>query len=298
MRMLVTGASGFVGAHLCQLASANHEVFGVYFRTPLRLNGVNPVKADLRVARGWEVLDRVDADVVIHVACKIKAVPLGKGDPESPAEAAVRENRQMMDGILRLGKPVIYASSTVVHWEEDTPYARIRREDERRLEDSGIPYAIVRPSAPYGPRLVNHKPGHKESFHTLVDWVRHMPIVPVIGSGKYRRQPVHVHDFARAIIRLAEIGLPNRAFEAGGANALTFDEIIDVIGKKVGRGDKVRKLHLPVPLFVKMAGFNKEFDPTLVAAIEEDEVADPSALTEFTGVAPRLFEDGVRSLVG
>lgn len=292
MRLIVTGGSSFVGAHLCRVAaSRGHDVFALHHSTDLLLNGVTPVRVDLRRQRDVGVLQRLDADAVLHVACKIRAMG-AKG--EDPAEAAARTNRDMMDKVLALGLPVLYASSTVVHWSQESPYARSRREDEARLAASGLPWAVVRPSAPYGPRLATHQPRHAESFHTLVDLVRRSPVVPVIGDGKYRRQPIHVDDLSAAMLALVEGGLPDAAYDAGGAAPLSFDDIIDRIAATLRR--RVHKLHLPKALFVQLARYSPDFDPHLIAAVDEDELADPSALEAATGLTMRGFEQGVVDL--
>ncbi len=293
MKLLVTGGSSFVGAHFCKAAAHDHDVVAVYNTNKLRLNGVTPLHSDLRRPRDLSRLEALEVDAVVHIACKIKARTASKEQDASELAASI--NRQMMDAVLALGKPVVYASSTVVHWNRDTPYARSRREDEQRLRDSGLPFLILRPSAPYGPALANHQPRHKESFHTLVDLVRSLPIVPVVGDGQYRRQPLHVDDFSAAILAFLDQGLPDEAYDIGGGDALAFDEVIDTIGRALGK--KVRKLHLPKALFVGMARFSPDFDPNLIAAMDEDEVADPTAMTAACGVAPRSFAEGVRDLV-
>lgn len=294
MRLLVTGASSFVGAHFCRVAAREHQVLGLHHATPLRLPGVSPVRADLSRPRDLRRLQELDFDAVVHLACKIKG-RAAKG--QDPAEVAVDLNQRMMDAVLSLGRPIVYASSTVVHWAKDTPYGRGRREDERRVAGSGLPWAVVRPSAPYGPRLVTHQPRHRESFHTLVELVRRSPVVPVIGDGRYRRQPVHVDDLSAAILGLLTRpgGLPGQAFDAGGAQALSFDDLIDNIARALGR--RVCKLHLPRAVFVQAARFSRDFDPSLLDAVEQDEVVDPSALAAASGVQPRPFSAGVRDVV-
>ena len=291
MKLLVTGASSFVGAHFCRAAARQHTIHALYYSTPIQLNGVTPHRIDLRTKRDVARAAALDFDAVVHIACRIRGWPK---DGETSGEAALRENRAMMDAVLSFGKPIVYASSTVVHWQQDTPYARSRKEDEQRLRDSGLPWATLRPSAPYAHALTHHQPGHRESFHTLVSLVRSSPVVPVIGNGKYRRQPIHIDDFSACILALLDNGLPNQAFDAGGAEALTFDEIIDTIARHANR--KVRKLHLPKALYVQVAKLSPDFDPDLISAIDEDELADPSALIAATGVHPRGFTEGVRSL--
>jgi nucleoside-diphosphate-sugar epimerase len=104
-----------------------------------------------------------------------------------------------------------------------------------------------------------------------------------------------VDDFSDAILRLLESPLPNRAFDAGGLNALSFNEIIDVIAAAMNT--RARKIHLPQSLFVQMARFHQEFDADLIRAVDEDEVADSIELMKETGIRCRPFSEGVRCLI-
>lgn len=291
MRILVTGGSSFVGAHFCLRAAAAHEVHAIHHRTSLRLNGVVPVRLDLRRERDRARVAESGADVIVHLAAKIRTV---EGE-DPPGKAAMELNRLMMDAVLAAGKPVVYASSTVVHWTQTTPYGESRREDEARLRKSGLPYAIVRPCAPYGPALSTHQPGHRESFQTLASLVRNSPVVPVIGDGKYRRQPIHTADLSDAILALIDRGLSGQELDAGGADALCFDEIVDTMAHAMGRS--VAKLHIPKALAVKLSKLTPNMEPSLLGAVDTDEIADPGPLTAATGVHPRSFADGVRDLI-
>ena len=283
MRLLVTGGSSFVGAHFCRRARGAHQIYAIHHTTPMAMGGVTPVKADLRLRRDRRRLAGLGVDAVVHLATKVK----GKQAPD--------QNRQMMDAVLGLERPVVYASSTVVHWSTPTPYGDSRREDEARLVASGLPWATLRPSAPYGPVLPNHRPGHRESFHTLVDWIRRSPLVPVIGDGEYRRQPVHVEDFSDGILALLAEPLPNQAFDVGGADALSFNRIIDLIATALGRSG--RRIHLPKSLVVQLANVHDNFDADLIRAVDEDELADSGPLSAQTGVQFRAFSDGLRCLL-
>lgn len=275
MRILVTGASGFVGAHLCLAAAGAHEVWGLHHATALALPGVTPVRADLRRGNAIARLRGLRPDWIVHAACKIKG----------PGAAAA--SRQMMDTVLSVGAPVLYLSSTVAAWERPTAYGEARRTEERLLRESGLPYAILRPSAPYGPRLAHHRPAHTESFHTLAALVRRSPVVPLIGHGRYRRQPVHVRDLARAALDLLARGGHPAPLDAGGPAPLSFREIIAQIGAAFGR----RPLLLPVPkaVFVRLAALRPDFEPALIDAVDTDELADPGPLSALLGWSPRPF---------
>ena len=282
MRLLVTGASSFVGAHFCRDAALSHRVLGLYHQTPLSLYGVAPVRCDLRHPAAVDRMKALEPDVVVHLACKV----MGKGVEET--------NRRMLDVVLALEKPVLYGSSTMVHWSSDTAYARSRREDEQRLEASGLPYAVLRPCAPYGPRLASHSPRHTESFHRLADWVKRWPVVPVIGNGATLRQPVHVGDFNAAALALLESGLDGTAYDAGGPRAMRMDHLVDVLAEALSVD--TQRLHVPPALFGLGARITGGFEPELLAAFTTDDIVDPAPLTAATGVTPRPFAKGVLDL--
>ena len=71
MRILVTGASSFVGAHFARMAALEHEVIALHHQTPLMLNGVTPFRCDLRHPAAQERLSALHADVVVPLACKV-----------------------------------------------------------------------------------------------------------------------------------------------------------------------------------------------------------------------------------
>jgi nucleoside-diphosphate-sugar epimerase len=282
MRILITGASSFVGAHFARLAALDHQVIGLHHQTALALNGVTPIRCDLSHPAALQRLEALKADVVVHLACKVMG-------PKAPVLG-----RRMMDVVLALGLPVLYASSTMVHWPVDVAYANARREDESRLVASGLDHAILRPCAPYGPRLLAHTPRHTESFHTLANLVRRSPIVPIPGDGKYRRQPIHVEDFCRAGLALVEGGLKCQALDAGGGDALSMNDLVRTLGTAMGRNPRI--LHLPGVFNTLVGRFRPELDPDLLNVFDTDDVADPTAMTAATGVVPRCFADGAVDL--
>ncbi|MEC7946178.1 MAG: NAD(P)-dependent oxidoreductase [Myxococcota bacterium] len=277
MRLIITGGSSFVGAWTCLRAARSHSVFALHHSTALRLPGVTPVRTDLRRARDVRRLGGLGADAVLHLAAKVKGT-------DAPAV-----NRAMMDAVLSLGLPTLYLSTTVVHWDHPTPYGVSRREDEARLAASGLPYAVLRPSAPYGPRLIGHRPSHTESFHTLAGFVRR-GVVPIIGDGRYRRQPVHVDDLSDAMLALVARGLCGQTLDIGGGDALRFVDLVDALAASQGR--RVLKLSLPKRLFVYAAARSRDFDPTLIDAVDADETVDNGPLMAATGLVPRVFVDG------
>lgn len=289
MRLLVTGASSFVGAHVCLLArDQGHQVYGVHWSTAMTLPGIRAARIDLSqesAAKDLAALPQPDA--VLHLACKVMGT--GDGSKRTPA---MELDRKMMDRVLEMGLPTIYASSTCVHWDGTSGYAEQRREDEDRLASSGLPWATLRPSAPFGARLVGHTPGHAESFHTLADMVAKSPVVPMVGRGTAMRQPIHVDDFGGAMLALLEQGpLPDQAFDAGGAEALPFKEIV----RRIGHHLDTHRLRVPVPLrlLTLAARLRPDMDADLLSTADQDDLADPAALEAATGLSMRGFDPAV-----
>jgi NADH dehydrogenase len=269
MRILVTGASSFVGAHFCtQAARAGHDVLGLWRNTPMLLDGVKSIPADVTSFSPAKV------DVVVHLAAKVMA-------PD-----AREQNRRMLDAVLAWGFPLVYASSTMVHWPRKNAYAESRVEDEARVMASGQKWLVVRPCAPWGPAHATHRPTHTESFATLATLVRRAPFVPVPGSAEVLRQPVHVDDFNGAILALLDRGVWNAAFDAGGPEAITVREIIERIA-----GERhVRIVQVPEPI-AKVAGrFLKNFSADTLATFATNDTVDPTPLRMASGILPRRFD--------
>ena len=276
--LFVTGASSFVGAHFCRLAAAEgFKVRGLWRNTRLALPGVEAVQGDVAS------IDDPRADVVIHLAAKVMA------------DDAQEQNRRMLDRVLGWRRPLVYASSTMVHWPLEVAYAASRREDEARVAASGLDYVIIRPCAPYGPALAGHQPAHKESFHTLVDWVRRLPAIPVVGNARYRRQPVHVDDFNGAILALLDQDRagPNwrRAYDADGPDPLTMRELIRILGGNAGRL-WTPLLRIPTSAAWLAAHAVPNMRPDLVRTFAMDDAVDPGPLQAASGIVPRTFEIG------
>jgi len=99
-RLLITGASGLLGANLVLAAHEEHEVIAVYHRHPIELEGVQSVSADLcQPGRSMELFDRYKPDWVIHCAADTSIDEI-----ESDPERAYRMNRDMAGNVAKVAK--------------------------------------------------------------------------------------------------------------------------------------------------------------------------------------------------
>jgi dTDP-4-dehydrorhamnose reductase len=70
-KLLITGASGFLGWHICQLAQGKWDVYGTYFSHKIDIPGVTPVKTDLRnFAEIKQLYSEIHPAAIIHTAAQ------------------------------------------------------------------------------------------------------------------------------------------------------------------------------------------------------------------------------------
>jgi len=101
----------------------------------------------------------------------------------------------------------------------------------------GVPYVALRPSIVYGPG------DHSMTFFARLAL---LPVTPVPGDGQYRVQPLHVADLTRAITDAVERdNLSALTVDVGGADALSFDALLDLLARRHGGREGARKLHVP-----------------------------------------------------
>ena len=129
---------------------------------------------------------------------------------------------------------VVHVSVTNATLDSPLPYFRGKAELEVALRESGLPYAIVRPTLVFGPEdiLVNN-----------IAWgLRRFPIFLMPGEGDYRVQPVSVRDTARIAVD-AGLAEENIEVDAAGPETLTFESLVRLVRGAVGAN--TRLLHVP-----------------------------------------------------
>jgi NADH dehydrogenase len=152
-------------------------------------------------------------------------------------------------------------------------------------------YVILQPSWIYGP--------DDRSMNKFVGFVRHLPIVPVIGSGKERMQPVFVEDAGQvAAAAVDEPEAANRTFELGSSPPITMDEILRTIMRVLGKPRPL--VHQPAWLVKIPASLlqylpNPPLSPGAIDFIVMDEPVDPTDAERVFGVRFRGLEEGLRT---
>ena len=148
---------------------------------------------------------------------------------------AVRNTMVLFDAAKRAGvRRLVHVS--IANPSEDSPleYYRGKARLERALKESGLSYAILRPTVLFGQEdiLINN-----------IAWsLRHLPVIGIFGKGHYRLQPIYVEDLAGLAVRCGE-GRENVTIDAIGPETFTYRELVTLIGRLIG----VRRPVVSVP---------------------------------------------------
>jgi NADH dehydrogenase len=153
------------------------------------------------------------------------------------------------------------AAGTSEHTAQVVPYFRAKWESERAVADAELDWTIFRPSFVFG-----RDGGVLPLF---VRQVRYSPVVPVIGAGLNRVQPIWVEDVARFFAdALDSPEASRRSFGLGGPDVVTWNELYERIAKVLGK--RRARVNLPTGL-VRIGARLTERLPA--APITQDELA-------------------------
>jgi nucleoside-diphosphate-sugar epimerase len=239
MRVLVTGASGFVGGPTCaELLARGHEVLALVRRPGSEPAGTRAVRGDLTDgAVVGAALAEARPEAVIHLAAEIGS----QRDPARIEEVNVRGTERLLAACREAGIRRIVFVSTVVTGDAhgavltedaalpvETPYGRSKQEGERLVHESGLEGVVVRPGHVYGPGG-----WFAEEF---VRRLRRPGRFAVIGRGDNFWDMVHVADVARALADALERAPAGAVYHCVDDEPLPQREFLALAARELGVG--------------------------------------------------------------
>jgi uncharacterized protein YbjT (DUF2867 family) len=236
----VFGGSGFVGRHLVRaLAKRGFRVrvavrrpdLAQYLMTAGAVGQIHGMQANLRypasIAAAVEGAEAVVNLVgVMHGrgANSFDAVQaFGPGAIGRAAKAA---------GVQRF----VHVSALGLHENSNSKYAASKLKGEQAAREAFEDAIVVRPSVMFG--------SDDEFFNKFAGLARFSPVLPLIGGGETKFQPVFVGDVAEVLARGAEGNLkPGTTYEIGGQEVMSLRQIFELVLKITNRN----RLLVPMP---------------------------------------------------
>lgn len=263
----VFGGSGFIGRYVVRaLAQRGWRVRAAVRRPDLAghlqpmgvVGQVHAVQANLRYPES--VRRAVDgADVVINLVAV-----MGSSGRQTLDAVNVNGARAIAKAAREAGAArMIHISAIGADKKAAARYARSKGQGEQAVLEEFPDAIIVRPSIVFGPE--------DEFFNRFAAMAKIAPLMPLIGGGRTKFQPVFVGDLANAIANVATgaVGKPGTVYEAGGPEVLSFRQLMDRTQEWAGRN----RGYFPIPFWLaKIQALILKLVPSSLRPITYDQV--------------------------
>jgi NADH dehydrogenase len=235
----IFGGSGFLGRHLVRALARRHYRIRIACRRPDltghlqplgRVGQIHAVQANVRNAGSVEAAARGASTVINLVGILFERGQQRFNAVQDQGAARVAQ------AATAQGARMIQVSAIGADENSASLYARSKALGEKAVFAASPDAVIVRPSVVFGPE--------DDFFNKFGAMARMLPALPLVGGGETKFQPVFAGDVAEAIAQIVEgKAKPGTIFEIGGAEVLTFKEILEYVLKVTER----RRLLVPVP---------------------------------------------------
>lgn len=278
MRVLVTGATGFVGpAIVRKLVEDGHTVRVLEHTTGSSAALPSQEAVEGSMTDAASLRRAVEGqDAVVHL------VAILTGRPEDFRTVMEQGTRDLLDAARETGVGRFVLMSALGTSEETkdlVPYYGAKWQMEQDVKASGLEHVIFRPSFVFG-----REGGALGQFKKIAKLA---PVTPIVGPGTQRIQPIWVDDvaayFAAGLVRPEAA---NRTFELGGPDAVTWNEFWSRL--KRAQGAHRPSLHVPFGLMRMQAAVLEKLpkppvtrDQLKMLAAGDNVVSDADAVDTF-----------------
>ena len=292
----VFGGSGFIGRHLVQRLAQQGWQIRVAVRRPSRAQFLKPLGDVGQITPVGAALQDNDslraavdgADAVVNLV----GLLYEKGDQNFAACHVDGAKQIALFAAAAGARDMIQMSAIGADTEAEADYARSKGYGERAVRQVFPDAVVVRPSIVFGPE--------DGFFNLFAGMARFSPVLPLIGGGHTRFQPVYVGDVAEAMATaLSRPECRGKTYELGGPTVYSFKELMELMLAQIER----RRFLVPLPF--DLAEFQARFLERLpvppltrdqVRMLRHDNVVAEDALgLADLGIAPTAVESVVPS---
>jgi uncharacterized protein YbjT (DUF2867 family) len=284
--ILLTGATGTVGAALLRRLTADGALVRCLVRDPRRLGDqrvrVQIALGDLANPPSFRNALR-GVETVVHLAASIRDQPRASIE-ELNAMATLR----LVRAAERAGaRRFLFFSAMGARHHSRTRFFRAKALARDAVEGSSLETAVFSPSIVYAPG---------DPWLTLLERFSYLPAIPISGSGRALYQPIWAEDVADCVLAaLTASGAHRRSFELAGPQTLSYDDIVRAAMQPTGR--RRRLLHIPLPVASRsLRLLGRLVGPKVFATWDEAELMEEPMTTprgtadaESLGVRPQAM---------
>ncbi|MFM9108779.1 MAG: SDR family oxidoreductase [Chloroflexota bacterium] len=293
-RIFITGGTGFVGsASRAQLKDRTVRLLVRDRATADRLRGPNVETVVGDVTRPETLRDKVEGcEAVIHLVAIIAE------EGGATFNGIIRQGTvHVVDEAKRAGVDrFLHMSAMGTRNDPRFGYFEAKWKAEQAVIKSGIPWTIFRPSVIFGPG--------DEFINTLAKLVKAAPVIPVVGTGRSKFQPVAVNEVATAFVRaLDDPETAEHIYDLGGGKTYEYQEMLSVIAARLGKQKPMVKV--PVALMKPVVALSKPLPKALrppvtseqLKMLSIDNCTSNSATDMLIGRPAMRLEDGIDYIV-
>lgn len=292
----VFGGSGFLGRHIVRLLAKQGYSIRVACRRPDLAGHLQPlgnvgqitaVQANLRYK---DSVDRavIGADYVIN--CVGILFESGRNTFDA---VQIFGAKAIAEAAQKQGAKLVHLSAIGADKNSSSDYARTKGQAEEAVLNAVKDAVILRPSIVFGPE--------DGFFNKFADMSRLSPVLPLVGGGTTKFQPVYVADVAEAVVKGVTGDIQGgKIYELGGPEVLTFKQCLQTMLKVIGRTNSL--VHLPwaiASMIGSISSLIPFIDPPLtsdqVELLKSDNIVSDEAKSEnrdllSMGITPKAVE--------
>ncbi|VAW66845.1 UDP-glucose 4-epimerase [hydrothermal vent metagenome] len=279
MKILLTGANGFIGHHLLQTLSAEgHNVVPASRKNGFNFNNMTDTKSWYPCMEGL--------DAVINSAGIIAETPKQHFNPVHHKAPAALFRACTLSGIKR----VIQISALGADDNAFTPYQISKKAADDVLREQALDWFILRPSLVYDDGLyANSSPCdnnscNKEKSSLFFKRLALLPAIAQIGNGQQHIQPVHINDLVAAVIRSLSAQPAKRTLDIVGPCTLTLIEWMQII-RRIQHKHAAPVFPVPFEFILGLSHIAQYFTPLLtpdnLRMLQQGSTADAQPLIDF-----------------
>lgn len=250
MRIFLAGGTGFVGGHVrCALLENGHELRVLtHRRLACTEPGIEAVEGDVTRPETLAAAMQ-ECDAVINLVGIIREFP-ARGISFEKLHVAATKN--LLAAARHAGiRRFIQMSALGARPDAVSRYHQTKYQAEEAVRASGLDWTIFRPSVIFGPK--------DDFINKLADLVKKLPLVPVIGDGCYRLQPIDGNDVARCFAMALEMPeTVGQSYWLCGRDRITYRELLTIVARTLGKRS-VRTLQVPLPFMTLVTPLLQRF---------------------------------------